>query len=490
MGDISIDLIISGIFIIFAVCNFIGGFGRGIIRQILQTVCSVVAAVIAYAVTEGALETFVSSVDGQTLNDYLLGFVEEGSALANFIPYMTFAEWLLVLPAATVLAPVILTALFVVINLVLKIACAIVGIILPKNVLGLGGALLGAVEGVLIATVILFPAISIVDMAEDTVDVLRDNDDGSYTEIIESYDSLADQITDNAFFGFVNDLVCRDMVDSFATITVDGKETNLVYELDTVVLILLDMSGIENNDYVELSEEQKEILLSAADSIEESPYLTSLIASMFSDLGHAAENNAFPVEIGDSYETLIHSMFHVFATSSKDNLHTDIDTLLEVYFILCDSGSLKAYGTQGGEEEMKAGLLETDADGVNVITKVVDKLNENEHMKPVVTAITEMTIKMLAGQLGLDYDTLEAYNDIKDGLNNVLAMDKSAEGYEEARDAEIDKVLTEQGVELDDTTVNEIGDYIDENFEDVEELTDEQINEIILYYFETSEHKE
>ena len=89
------------------------------------------------------------------------------------------------------------------------------------------------------------------------------------------------------------------------------------------------------------------------------------------------------------------------------------------------------------------------------------------------------------GQLGLDYDTLNAYNDIKDGISNVLSMDKTADGYEQARDAEINKVLTEQGVELDEATVNEIGDYIDANFADATELSDENLNEILLYYFET-----
>ena len=134
---------------------------------------------------------------------------------------------------------------------------------------------------------------------------------------------------------------------------------------------------------------------------------------------------------------------------------------------------------------MENALTETDDKGVSIITKVINKLNENEHMQPVITAITEMTIKMLAGQLGLDYDTLNAYNDIKDGISNVLSMDKTADGYEQARDAEINKVLTEQGVELDEATVNEIGDYIDANFADATELSDENLNEILLYYFET-----
>ncbi len=490
MAGLSVDLIITLIFVVFVAWHLIGGLRRGIAAQAIHSVCAVASAFIAYGITESALDTLVSGVDTQSLNDYMMTLTEEGSALAKFIPYMTFAEWILVLPAATVLAPVIFTVLFLLIDLVMKIFCMIINIFIPKTRLDIGGAILGAIEGLLIATIVLFPVISVVDIAEDTMDVIREKDDGSYTEIIESYDLVADQVTGNAFFEFVNDLVCRDMVDSFATITVDGEETNLVYELDTVVAILLDLSHIDNKDYVELTEEQKGVLLSAADSIEESPYLTVLISGMFSDLGRAAEDGAFPFEVGDSYSTLVHSMFHVFATSNKDNLHTDIDTLLEVYFILCDSGSLKAYGIEGGEEQMKAALLATDESGVSVIDRVVDKLDENEHMKSVVNAITEMTIKMLAGQLGLDYDTLEAYNEIKDGFNGVLAMDKTAEGYEEARDAEIDRVLTEQGIELDAGTVNEIGDYIDDNFADTEELTDEQINEIILYYFETSEHKE
>ena len=138
---------------------------------------------------------------------------------------------------------------------------------------------------------------------------------------------------------------------------------------------------------------------------------------------------------------------------------------------------------------MTDAFISADETGKTVISRVVDILNKNPHMSPVVQAITDMSLMMLQNQLGMDVDNIvETYENIKDGVNDVLALNPddyaTPDEYVEARNEALDATLTENGIELEPEIVDGIGDYIDENFSDVEELTDEQLSDIILSYYD------
>lgn len=488
---IDINMILTILIGIVAVFEFLGGFRRGVFRQVLHSALVVSAAVVSYYVTEMLVEGLVMGVDQHTINDFLMSLAGSGNPLVSFIPYITFAGWILVLPVATVVAPALFSLIFIVLSIVIKVVYAILSIFVIRVrhdiLLKAVGGVLGAAEGVLIVAMVMFPAYSIVYMAEDTVDVLRDKDDGSYTSVIETYDSIADQITENPFFTLMEDMGGKQILEEFFTITIDGEKTNLVHEVDTVVGVVLDVSKMDHDSFVMPDQEHKDMMLAAADSVEGSIYLTTLVVNMFTDLGHAAQDGILPIPVSSSFESLIMSTVGVFASTSRDNIHSDIDTILEVYFMIADSGALKAYDTEGGENQMKDALIAQDEDGNTVISRVVDKLKENKHMNSIVTAISEMTIKLLADSLGVDYDTINAYNEIKNGFNDILAInpdDYTPEEYVEVRDSAIHDVLAEQGVELDKETINELGNFVDENFSDIDELTEENLNDFLLHYFE------
>lgn len=489
---LTINNILSLLLLIIAAFEFLGGMRRGIFRQVLHTGLMVAAVYVSYTVTETLLEGLVAGIDQHTINQYLTMLVGSDNPVVAFIPYITFAEWLLVLPAATVVAPVLFTAIFLILSVVVRVVYAVLSIFVLRIrrsfMLKVAGGALGAVEGILIVALAVFPIFGVITMAEDTIDILREKDDGSYTEIVEGYDSIADQVTEHPFFVMIRDYGGRQILDNFSTITIQGEETNLGEELGGVAGIVFDLLKIKPDNLTSLSEEQKDMIRAASDTVKDSPYLTNLVVTMFNDLGRAALDNILPFTVSETYESLLLSTVSVFATTTREGICADIDTILEVYFLISDSGALKAFGLEGGESEMKAGLIAQDENGATVISRVVDILNANEHMKPIVTALSEMTIKLLADSLGMDYDTLNAYNEIKAGFNDVLAITpedyETEEEYKAARDESIDNLLTEQGIDLDSGTVNELGDFIDENFEDTTELTDEQLNEFLLHYFE------
>ena len=128
---------------------------------------------------------------------------------------------------------------------------------------------------------------------------------------------------------------------------------------------------------------------------------------------------------------------------------------------------------------------------------------------------------MMAGQIGggtnggstiivngVEKDTTEVYNEVKDGLKDVLAIERptppifaddmtfeereeAAIRYEEERQQymqqmteSLDSTLRDNGIELEDELVSGIADYIDDNVDDKNEYSDDELNEIILSYYD------
>ena len=250
----------------------------------------------------------------------------------------------------------------------------------------------------------------------------------------------------------------------------------------------MEFKSLGSPDYAAVDGKAQDVFRSAVDSIGDSAYLSSMVSGILSDMGRAAQDGIIPFKANPPFDELLHSLFSIFATSNKDNVEADLHTILDVYFLLSDGGSLKAYGSEGGEDDMKNSLISKDESGVTLITKVVEILNANEHTKPLVTTLTKMTMTMMAEQLGGEYNVVEAYDKVKEGFAGVAAIDRESYGtdeeYEAARDQELSSTFSENGIELDDATVNEIGDYIDEYYGDKEEITDEEMNDILLYYYD------
>ena len=137
---------------------------------------------------------------------------------------------------------------------------------------------------------------------------------------------------------------------------------------------------------------------------------------------------------------------------------------------------------------MRDAFIVKDDNGETTINKIVGKLNQNEHMRPIVKSITDMSLMMLSSQLGTDANVVETYDSVKNGMQEVIAVDRAQydtdEEYETARNEKLNETLTENNITLTDEEIDGIGDYIDEHYGEDNELTDEEFNDIIFSYYD------
>ena len=134
-------------------------------------------------------------------------------------------------------------------------------------------------------------------------------------------------------------------------------------------------------------------------------------------------------------------------------------------------------------------LAKKDESGQTVLTRVISKLNSNQRTAKLVTALTKLSITVMADSFGGNgVITEETYENVKEGINEILSIEKEdyaddPDGYVNAISDSLDKTFTENGIELEQEVVDKMAEHVANNYSEVESLTDQEINDIILSYY-------
>ncbi len=462
-------------------------------KQALHTVCTLEAAILAFLTVRGMTQAFVDSCNPETVGD-LLATVGMNPDTAS---YLDGVVWLLALPVATIIVPLMFIAFFAIV----KIGSAIMYFImkkvlsLPKKEKGTvsrcSAMVIGAAEGLICFIVFALPFTGMLGIFDAGVDTLRQKEESASTDFIEFYDDNIKPIADNFVVKTVSALGGDAVLDSFATVERDGKPINLRREVVSAVSIVTEVSTMKDVNWRALSKDHQAVLNSVVDTLDESQYLSIIISSVLNSMAGAVENGVVPISAEPPFDSLINSVVALFATSSSDTVADDISSILSVYYILCDENVLEILG--GGDSDAMMTLLTSkDENGSTIINRIIATLKENEHTKPLVATLTELSVTIMSSQLGMGENSAETYENVKEGIRDVLTIkpsdyEDSEEGraqYKQDLTNSLDASLQENGIVLEPEIVGGIADYIDENIEQKDEYTDEEINDIILSYYD------
>ncbi|MBE6532912.1 MAG: CvpA family protein [Ruminococcaceae bacterium] len=487
--------ILTAMFFIMVIWGALRGLMRGFGRQAVHTVLTIVVAVISFVSTLSLSDKICSFFTPESIKGLLenVGDADGTFDFSVITEYLSSVETLIKLPVGALITPIIFMVIFVLLNsfvgILNAIVCAIFGIEKPEGEAHktvIGGAI-GLAEGLIIAIIFFLPFANIFNVADRSVDAVRGKDGDRYNKIVEPYDTYCGELGEH--FAIKLSATCgKPLLDKLCTAEIDGHNVNLRDECVEVADVVIEFYTLGKIDYSALTEDNKAALRSAVTALENSEYLTLLMSGIFRDMGRAFTDGVVPVSAPAPYDVILNPAITMFATSDENNFRSDVDTLLDVYFILSDSGVLKAFGQEGQEDAMRNAFILKDENGETTVNKVVNKLNQNEHMSPIVKAITDMSLIMLTNQLGVDANIAETYDSVKNGMQEVIAVDRdqygSDEEYEEARNTKLNETLTENNINLSDEEVDGIGDYIDEHYGEDNELTDEEFNDIIFSYYD------
>ena len=143
--------------------------------------------------------------------------------------------------------------------------------------------------------------------------------------------------------------------------------------------------------------------------------------------------------------------------------------------------------TLSGDTALLTEIFTTkDDNGDTLITRLTNKLNSNPRTATLVGTFTEISLNVMADSFGGTVD-VETFENVKDGIKDIISIDKedyaTEEEYVGAISDTLNNTFADNGIEVDADIVDEMASYVADNYSEVEDLTDSEINDIILSYY-------
>ncbi len=505
---------IAGYICIGIICYFLLGslaemlFGRkrGWIRQLAHLGFSIIAIIGAFFLTEAAINSIGKEFDENTMADLLaalegygLVLVEDAkNAITSIDPEL--ATLILTLPMATIVAPLLFSTLFVVLNFVLKLIALIVNHFIPKAKSGaskLIGMAIGLAEGILVTSLVLLPVAAYTDLTSGVVaaaDSAESADEASVsisTEIHSFIDEYLDPISSTPVLAVTKFLGGDAMTRAFATVELDGREIDMRDEIFGGVSIITSSQGFAQINWERLDEKDKEALTTLVDSISESEFFSEIFAGIFKTIHNLSEKDGAPIiadsEDGELVVALFEDILYILGKSTPDTVGEDLSTFKDLLFILSDGDVIAAFNGDVSAEIM-IDVLNTSYDEEHtIVTKLISTIRKNERTKPLIATLTKLSITVMADDMGLGEDADRLYDSVTSGLSDINNIDpdsySSDEEYTSAVSDSIRTTLEENGITLEQELIDDLAVFAADKHKTDGELSEDDIHDLLLEYY-------
>ena len=508
-GSISsyISLGVLGFFLLNALIGLLFGLKRGLGKQLVRLLTSVLSVVFAFLAVSMVSVNITDLFAGKTLEEVILTVYPNYTAeveqeIRNIVASFDAetARVLLMLPISAILLPLVFTICFAIIHflswIIYWILHSILGITgYKKGILSaLFGGILGLLQGAAIGGLLLIPLAGLSTVVTDAMAVVDNStlEVEVKDEVTAVYDDYAREIVENPLFEAINTLG-GDMVYSHFSIVKVGEGSEDTRDTLTIMLkIAIDVGSLESMDFNAPDKESQDTVHGIIAEIANDACLAEIISGIIRGAATASNNGAIDISTEEPYNSMLHSLLDAFMLTDSATVDEDLDTVANVYFILADSGFISAIGdSESSTNDISDMLIKKDASEMTIIDKVVNELKINPHTRPVVNALTKLSVALLSESLGLDQDATELYESVSSDLKNVLVINKSDYATEEEYKADINKKLDEalkqNEIVLEEEIVAEMTNFVAENYGDKADISDEDVNDAILSYYSAYE---
>ena len=490
------------VFALYVIWHTLAGFRRGFFRQLIHTGFVLVSAVAAFIGSSAVCSFILNLLDDKTVENIVLSIenltgveIPEAAVKVLSVFDVQAFEHVLMLPLGVVIMPFVFMLLFFVIDSLLKTLYLLtIGIFrIGKSgtlTTKLTGLFLGAIEGVAVATLMLLPFAGVSDIAEDAYDMIVEaNEEHGFeeTKAEKIFLEYLEPFSKNPVLGFVDAVGSDIILDKLATFEDGDTELNMREEVSSVVrFAFVDAPAFKNTDWLNLTDNDKEVIDDVVDFVSESNYKASIVAEILSAIESLVDVLGIPE--GDGSIDVVVAFFDVFDNIERDELPEVLNTFKEFYFIASDEAVLSGFAT-GDRELLTNAFSKKDENGKSSLNKMTDVLNENERTSVLVKTLTKMTITVLSNSMGLDEDAITKYNDVKSEISSTLsAIDKSKPKEEQISDvsASLSETFAKNGMTVEDGAVDNMAKYIVDNYGASGSISDDDFNSIMLNYYQAN----
>lgn len=489
---------------VFAVIGLLFGLKRGFSKTIIRFATIFLSAFGALFCTTGICRLIVNltNKDGATSVDELIEAYFPG--VMNSIPEMIrplleemgteTATIFIMMGFCLVTTPLIFLALFYLFRAITfflyMLLSGLVGAIEYRKGIAstIFGALFGALQGIVIASVILIPVSGLCGVLEVAKEPIMESSDEPNQMIVNAYDTVLNDLVDNPAFDTISNWGGKAAYESMVTVKINGNKLNMAEEVEGMLEMGVDALPLltPSFNWTDPTNEQKEAFSKLLIDVDNNELVECLASDVMRGVAMCLDSGALQLPLDGPLKVLIEDILAIFKTSTKDNIVEDLDLVIDLYLIMCEDGILVAFN-EGNENVLTELLSVKDESGNTPIDHIINRLNETERSKHVVGTLTKISLSLMQGALGMDEETEQLYEDVKNDLHTVLSHNKSDyETPEEYRDAiknDLDATLEKNDLSISEDVREHMLDYIEENYSDTSEITDDDINNAILSYY-------
>ena len=499
--DTLFSVVIMFISAIILLLGILLGFKRGWLRSTVRLATVILSIALSFVIAKTISGNIISSVSGLTL-------VELYEKITNIIPLPALSEdinallnefdpetsgHIIALFVSLFLIPIVFIVLFYVLRLVTYILCLIANAILkPKDkkmtkqsrFIGLA---IGAAQALVIIWVLTMPLVGFSSVAKECKPVLLSEelpeDVRESTENV--YNTYLGKIISNPVLIISEVFGANAVYDNLTTMTFEGESVSSEEELVTLMMIFEKVEMLKEMDWEYPEEKHKDAVEDIVDLIGDDYYTSTVISGILRGFSRAINDDVISLSLEEPMKSFATSIIRVFEDSSRENLGGDLDTVTHIYFILADHHVIANFYD---DDDLRDSLITPHSDGKNVINYVVDELYLNPRTAGIVDTLTEISVKVMCEELNLSEDAKEVYNNVKNDVTSILALNEAdfetKEDYREAVSTELKTALTNNNISIDEEIINNMSQFIADNYsEPMEKITDQDINKAILSYY-------
>ena len=485
----------------FILAGLVWGLKRGISKTLLRLITVLASAVAAFCIVNAATAWLEGLFVGRSLEELLTQYVPSYTTSVpenwrNLIACFDAetAERILFLAVYLVLVPVA----FVLVFYVLKILSGLIYIILAAILGMMGrrtgffsallGMVVGAAQGALIAAVLLLPVSGLVGLATEAKAPLTAEGVPAETasQVEEFYGQWIDDVSDNPVLALIDTAGGGALFTDMTTAHVSDTAVVMGDEAKTLVQVYVDVLPLLGSDLMSPDAATEEAMRSVLADIGDDRYTAEIVSGILRGVSRAIDSGALVIPFEEPVVTLVKEVAAILSDSNADNLKGDLETMLNVYLILGQRGVLSVMA-EGSTDVID--LLIGEHDGERVITLVTAELDKNPRTKPLSDAMAKMTLSALNGSISIGgMEAEELYDNVKTGLNDILSTSRddyeTEEEYKADVSSKLDTTLKDNGIELEAEIIDGMTDYIVENYGDKTEITDQDITDALLSYYD------
>ncbi len=508
-GDIG-AYISMAIYIILGIAilgGIIFGLKRGFGKTVVRLITIILSLVVAYIIASSLSGWIASFFVGQTLDEVVLSFIQW---IQGFAPNVTVeipqniqdvlayfdaetAQHLLSLIICLFITPVLFAIVFYILKLLtliiywlITLMCGMVG---TKRGFfsAIGGALVGVVQGFVISLALLIPLAGFTQLATEARAAVQESDVPDYTkeQVEEVFTTYLDSTLNNPMLKMIGSFGGDAMFTGLTTATINDYKVDMGEEAKELFLIYVDGIPLADIDMYHPTPWREHLIRFTTD-IGTKHFTATTLSGLLRSFANAVKGGALVIPAEEPYKTLIYDMISTFETSDMTNLEGDLETLVNIYIIMGEHDLLIELSEGTSDGLLDKMVTKTDS-GDMVIDLIIDELEKNERTYCMLDSFAKLSITALSQSVGLGDDSSELYQNVKDGMVEVLQTKKddyaTDEEYKEALHENLDNTLQDNGISLDDETLEAMTDFIAENFSDKDEITDKDVTDAILSYY-------